>query len=257
MKLRAVLLGLSGFVLFHLAWQLATLGNDVTDLTGPMLSYRGLYEMARLGLLARNVIASVFRVACGFGLGVVVGVPLGMLAGWNRIARESMGPLFQALRFISPIAWMPVVTIMFGGVRWMEPSDVEAIALIFYCTFFPIWMATNVAVRSIELKYLRSAANFGVTGKDLFRRVILPAALPQILTGIRLAFGIAWVVIVAVEMLGVQQGLGYQVNDSRMSLRYDWIFATMVVIAVTGLALDSLIARVQAATLAKRGMARR
>ncbi len=256
--------GLVGLIAFHLLWHLATLGNGVTDIPGPELAYSGLWELARAGVLWRNVVASVFRVAWGFFLAALVGIPLGVLMGWTTRARKCMNPLMQALRPISPIAWLPFATVMFGGAAvrahgrtLVEASDLAAIYLIFLSSFFPIVTSTTSAVRSIDRKYLLSAANFGVGGSRLFRRVILPAAFPQILTGLRLALGVAWVVIVAAEMLGVQSGLGYQVNDSRNNLRFDYVAAAMIVIGVTGLLLDGVLAGVESMTLTRRGMVRR
>jgi NitT/TauT family transport system permease protein len=265
MSARALLHGLLGFAAFLLAWQLATWGNGITDgVPPPLLTWDGLVELAAAGVLWRNVIASVFRVAWGFCLAAALGIPLGVWMGWNRGARDALNPLVQMLRPISPIAWLPFAVMIFGGVHFVvlgrmvaDSSDLAAIFLIFYCALFPIVTATAAAVRGIELKFLRSAANFGVTGRLLFRRVIVPAVMPQVLTGLRLALGIAWVVVVAAEMLGVQSGLGYQVNDSRNNLRMDWVAAAMVVTGLVGLGLDLSMSRLEAAVLARRGMGRR
>lgn len=263
MKLRSVLLGLCGLLAFHVVWALATWGNDITEIPGPGNAYRGLAELAGAGVLWKNIVASIFRVAWGFVLAAAIGIPLGVLMGWTPWVREFMNPVVQTMRPISPIAWLPFAVVMFGGttvlladVTWSDASDNAAIYLIFLSSFFPIVTATTSAVRSIDQKYLRSAANFGVGGVQLFRRVILPAAMPQILTGLRLALGVAWVVIVAAEMLGVQSGLGFQVNDARNNLRLDWVGAAMVVIGLTGLLLDTAMAKLESAALARRGMAR-
>ncbi|MEZ6015580.1 MAG: ABC transporter permease [Planctomycetota bacterium] len=261
---RKVALGALGFVVAIAAWQLATWGNDITEVPGPRLTLLGLSELATDGVLWKNIAASVFRVAWGFCLAAGVGIPLGVWMGWNRDVALFFNPTIQMLRPISPIAWIPFAVVIFGGANFMlggrilfDASDSSAIFLIFLASFFPIVTATTSAVRSIELKYLRSAANFGVTGLGLFRRVILPAALPQILTGLRLALGIAWVVIVAAEMLGVTSGLGFQVNDSRNNLRMDYVSAAMVVIGLVGLALDMAMSNLEASALARRGMSRR
>ncbi|MCX4248028.1 ABC transporter permease [Paraliomyxa miuraensis] len=248
-----LLLSLTGVLAFVLLWHLATLGNSRTDIPGPYLTVQGLVELIDSGQLLRNVVASLFRVAWGFVLAVALGIPLGLSIGWYRTARLTLNPVIQMLRPISPIAWLPMATLIFGASTWFDASDLAAIFLIFLSSFFPIVTATASAVASVELKYLRSAINFGVRGHRLVTRVILPSSLPQILTGLRLALGIAWVVVVAAEMLGVQSGLGFQVNDARNNLRYDLVSAAMVVIGVTGLAIDGAMASLQSHTLRRMG----
>ncbi|QDS85857.1 Bicarbonate transport system permease protein CmpB [Rosistilla ulvae] len=257
MLARKILLGTLGIGIFLLIWHLATLGNSRTDVPGPWLAFNGLIELAGQGVLWRYVIASVFRVAWGFFLAAIVGIPLGLAIGWSLWIRELLNPLVQALRPISPIAWLPIAVLVFGGVQWWEPSDLAAIFLIFLASLFPIVTAATSSVGAIDEKYLRAAENFGVRGLPLLRLVILPAALPQILTGLRLAMGIAWVVVVAAEMLGVQSGLGFQINDSRNNLRYDFIVAAMLVISVIGMLLDTAMSRIERTSLARTGMARR
>lgn len=261
---RVLLLGALGCALFLLCWQLLTWGNDITGVPGPDKSGRGLLQLAAAGVLWKNIVASVFRVAWGFCLAVAVGIPLGVWMGWNRKVFYFFNPAIQMLRPISPIAWIPFAVVMFGGANFLllgrtlfDASDSSAVFLIFLASFFPIVTATTSAVRSIDTKFLRSAANFDVRGSRLFMRVILPAALPQILTGLRLALGIAWVVIVAAEMLGVTSGLGFQVNDSRNNLRMDYVAAAMIVIGTVGLLLDIGMSNLENAALARRGMARR
>lgn len=252
---RSLSLGLLGLAIFVVFWGATTLGNKPSDLSGPWLVVLALRELALSGELVKNVVASVFRVGTGFALATAIGIPLGVLCGWYLNLRLSFNPMVQIMRPISPIAWLPIATLMFGGVTFagLGASDLSAVFLIFLASFFPIITATTSAVRSIEQKFLRSAANFGVEGMEFYRRVLLPAALPQILTGLRLALGIAWVVVVAAEMLGVENGLGYQVLDARNALRYDRVLAAMVVIGFIGLCLDVAMSRLEHATLARRG----
>lgn len=255
MSLRKIALATLGFGLFLGAWQLLTLGNQVGDLPSPWMTVRGLAQVSAQGVLWQNILASVFRVSWGFCLAAAVGIPLGIALGWYPLLRETFNPLVQSLRPISPIAWLPFAVIMFGGNAMS--SDLSAIFLLFLSAFFPIVTASTSATESIDVKYIRSARNFGIEGFDLFRRVILPAALPQVMTGLRLALGISWVVVVAAEMLGVDTGLGYQVMDSRNALRMDYVAAAMVVIAVIGLLLDSGMAKIETFVLARRGVVRR
>ena len=255
MNLRKFLSAAVGFVIFVGLWELATHGNSVGDLPSPWMTLRGLGQVAAQGVLWQNIVASVFRVAWGFCLAAAVGIPLGIALGWYPRLRATLNPLVQSLRPISPIAWLPFAVIMFGG--HALSSDLSAIFLLFLSAFFPIVTASTSATASLDLKYIRSARNFGINGLDLFRRVILPAALPQILTGLRLALGISWVVVVAAEMLGVETGLGYQVMDSRNALRMDYVAAAMLVIAVIGLLLDTGMARLESTVLSRRGLSRK
>lgn len=256
-RVRSVLLGGLGFAVFVGLWGLATRGHQVSDPPSPLLTLTALGEVARSGELWQNTLASVFRVAWGFVIAAAVGIPFGLALGWFPLLRQTFNPLVQCLRPISPIAWMPVAVLVIGNGTLLNGDDESAIALIFLSSFFPIVTSASSAVDSIDRKYLRSSQNFGVEGLAMFRRVILPAALPQILTGLRLALGISWVVVVAAEMIGVQQGLGFQVNIARQQLRYDHVGAAMVVIAVIGLLLDSFMARLERSTLARRGMLQR
>lgn len=251
---RSIVNATLGFAVFAGLWQLGTHGNKVGDLPSPWMTLRGLGEVASQGVLWENIVASVFRVSWGFCLAAGLGIPLGIALGWFRPLRETLNPLVQSLRPISPIAWLPFAVIIFGGKPMA--SDLSAIFLLFLSAFFPIVTASTSATSSLDRKYIRSARNFGVEGLDLLRRVILPAALPQILTGLRLALGISWVVVVAAEMLGVETGLGYQVMDSRNALRMDYVAAAMVVIAIIGLMLDFGMARLESAVLARRGVSR-
>jgi len=254
--LRRLLRPILGLALFLLFWQLVTLGNKRTDVPGPYLTWMGLRELLVQGILVKNVVASVFRVGWGFSLAAVVGVPLGVALGRFPYLNQLFNPPVQLLRPISPIAWLPIATLIFGPARWFDPSDLAAIFLIFLSSFFTITTATASAVASIDRKFLRSARNFGVTGFALATKVLFPAALPQILTGLRLALGISWVVVVAAEMLGVSSGLGFQVNDARNNLRYDLVVAAMVVIGIIGIGLDAVMRGLERFELKRRGAER-
>jgi NitT/TauT family transport system permease protein len=212
-----------------------------TDLVpGPYQVVRGLAELVRKGLLLKYVVASLFRVTWGFSLAVVVGIPFGLFLGWFRSAYLAFNPLIQVLRPISPIAWIPL------AILWFGISDAAPIFLIFLASVFPIVVSAAAAVQNLRPVYLRAARNFGLGGMEMFRRVILPASLPQILTGVRIALGVAWLVVVAAEMIAVNSGLGYLIIDARNAgKRYDLVVAGMVVIGLIGLVLDLLIRRLE------------
>lgn len=223
-----------------------TLWHGMVRLSGsdlfptPMEVVHGIRELIEKGLLLKYIVASLFRVSWGFLLAVLVGVPLGLILGWFRPAFQALNPMIQILRPISPIAWIPV------AILWFGIDDTAPVFLIFLASVFPITVSSMAAVQNMQLVYLRAAQNFGVKGPQLFRRVILPAALPQIITGIRIALGIAWLVVVAAEMIAVNSGLGYLIIDARNAgKRYDLVVAGMVMIGLIGLVLDLLIRQLE------------
>jgi NitT/TauT family transport system permease protein len=224
--------------LLLLAWHGAVrlAGSDLFP--APLDVVRGIVELAEKGLLLKYVVASLFRVTCGFALALAIGIPAGLALGWFERAFLAFNPLIQVLRPISPIAWIPL------AILWFGVSDAAPIFLIFLASVFPIAVSAMAAVHDMQPVYLRAARNFGLSGPELFRRVILPAALPQILTGVRIALGVAWLVVVAAEMIAVNSGLGYLIIDARNAgKRYDLVVAGMVLIGAIGLCLDLLVRR--------------
>jgi NitT/TauT family transport system permease protein len=148
--------------------------------------------------------------------------------------------VLQILRPISPIAWIPVAIIFFGI------GDRAAIFLVFLASFFPIVLASISGVSSVPAVLRSTGRNFGLSTLELLSRVVFPAALPQILVGVRVALGIAWLVVVAAEMVAVDSGLGYLVIDSRNSgKRYDLVVAAMLMIGIIGLALDFIVRKIE------------
>ncbi len=223
-----------------LGWE-ATVRVTANDLfPGPWEVARGIVELIRKGLLLKYIVASLFRVTWGFSLAILVGVPLGLFLGWFRPAYQAFNPLIQALRPISPIAWIPL------AILWFGVSDAAPIFLIFLASVFPITVSATSAVQNVQPVYVRAARNFGLGRVELFRRVILPATLPQILTGVRIALGVAWLVVVAAEMIAVNSGLGYLIIDARNAgKRYDLVVAGMTIIGLIGLVLDLLVRRLE------------
>lgn len=206
----------------------------------PAEAFAGIVELFSHGVLFKYIIASLFRVSVGFFAALLIGIPIGLLLGWFGRAFRAFNPMIQILRPISPIAWIPV------AILWFGVSDMAPIFLIFLSSLFPVLTATMAAVRNIHMVHLRAARNFGVTGLSLFRRIILPATMPNIITGVRLALGIAWLVVVAAEMIAVNSGLGYLIIDARNAgRRYDLVVAGMILIGLIGLALDMLIRRLE------------
>ncbi len=151
-----------------------------------------------------------------------------------------MGPLLEVLRPISPLAWIPI------SILWFGVGDLAAVFIIFLASFLPLAMAASHAVRNISAVHLQAGRNFRLPPADLVRKVVLPAVLPQLLVALRLALGIAWLVVVAAEMIAVNSGLGFLIVDARNAgNRYDLVVAGMVLIGLVGLALDAAIRRLE------------
>lgn len=223
-------------VAWHVAVRLS--GSDLFPT--PVKVALAIGELAQKGLLLKFIVASLFRVTIGFLLAVAVGVPLGLLFGWYQRLYWAFNPLIQVLRPISPIAWIPV------AILWFHVDDRAPIFLIFLASVFPICVSAMAAVQNIQPVYIRAARNFGLGNRELFRRVIFPATLPQVLTGIRIALGVAWLVVVAAEMIAVTSGLGYLIIDARNAgKRYDLVVAGMLMIGLIGLGLDLLVRQLE------------
>jgi NitT/TauT family transport system permease protein len=222
-------------------WSVAVrLGDGPRILPTPSETLGAIVETARSGQLWKHVVASLFRVSWGFGLAVAGGLPLGIALGLRRRLEQAIAPVLELVRPISPLAWTPI------AILWLGVGDLAAVAIIAVATFAPLTLAVRAAVRGMLPTHRRAGANFGLRGSALARRVILPAIAPQLLAGLRLALGIAWLVLVAAEMLAVNSGLGFLIVDARNAgNRYDVVVAGMVMIGLVGLLLDALLRRLE------------
>lgn len=216
-------------------WWLAVIVTRSAIFPTPGQVVTGTLELARDGSLWNDIGASLMRVGVGFALAAGIAIPLGLWMGWVHGAFFTLNPVFQILRPISPIAWIPI------SILWFGVGDASPIFLIFISSVFPMVVQTTAGVHTIERRYLRAAENFGVSRYTLFRRVIIPAVLPQIIVGMRIGLGVAWLVVVAAEMIALHSGLGYMIIDSRNAgNRYDLVIGGMAVIGLIGLLLDGI-----------------
>lgn len=218
-------------------WQLAYLFSDYSDalFPSPYQALLALGEMIQNGSLFENIKTSMYRFATGYVTSVILAVILGLVLGRLPGVFQYVNPAVQLLRPISPTAWMPFIVLLFGI------GDIPAIMIIFIAAFFPVLLSTVSAVGSIDPIYFKVAKSFGIRQPQLTWKVILPAAFPQIASGIHLAIGTSWIFLVAGEMVGAQSGLGYQIIDARNNIRADVLLATIVVIGVIGIVLDGLL----------------
>ncbi|OFV99584.1 MAG: sulfonate ABC transporter permease [Acidobacteria bacterium RIFCSPLOWO2_02_FULL_61_28] len=214
-------------------WSAGVWWSGTRVFPSPVAVERALAELLRKGLLWRYIGDSLFRVGAGYALAITCGIPVGLLLGWNPAAAAAVNPVIQMLRPISPLAWIPLAIVWFGA------TDLAAIFLIFLASVFPILVSTMNGVRNVPPMFLQAGQNFGLSTAALLRRVVFPSALPQMLVGLRIALGVAWLVLVAAEMIAVTSGLGYLIIDSRNAgQRYDLVIAGMLIIGLIGLGLD-------------------
>ena len=214
-------------------WHFAVVWTASKVFPSPLDVEKGVIKLAQKNVLWLDIVDSLRRVAIGYIAAVVVAIPLGLILGWYPAINQIVNPTIQILRPISPIAWIPLAIIFFGV------GDNAAIFLIFLSAFFPIVVACVDGVSNVPSMFRRAGRNFGLSPLQLLSKVIFPAALPRILIGLRISLGIAWLVVVAAEMIAVDSGLGYLIIDSRNSGKhYDLVVAGMLIIGVIGLVLD-------------------
>jgi len=215
-------------------WHIAVQMQAAPIIPGPWTVLMGIVELAERGLLLKYVVASLFRVTWGYLLAAVLAIPLGLFLGWHRRAEMALNPPLQILRPISPLAWIPI------AILWFGVGDLSAIFLIFLAAFLPITVSAMNAVHNLPAVYLNAGRNFGLSTPQLVYRVLYPAVLPRLIVGLRIALGIAWLVVVAAEMIAVNSGLGFLIIDARNAgNRYDLVVAGMVLIGAIGLLLDT------------------
>ncbi len=184
------------------------------------------------GELPRDALTSLMRVGGGFALGAGLALPLGLLMGARPIIFELFNPLLQVLRPIPPIAYIPL------AILWFGLGNPPAFFLISLGAFFPVLMNTIAGVRHVDSIYIRAARNLGAGQWTLFRRVMIPAAMPYILTGMRVGIGVAFIVVIVAEMIAVNAGLGYRILEAREYFWSDKIIAGMITIGLAGLGID-------------------
>jgi NitT/TauT family transport system permease protein len=215
------------------AWSIGVRHEPAHLLPGPWGVVGGIGDLLHHGLLFKYVVASLFRVTWGFALAAVLAIPMGLAIGWYRRADLALNPIVQVLRPISPLAWIPI------AILWFGVGDLAAIFLIFVGCFFPLLLASINAVRGIPAVYINAGRNFGLSPTALICRVLYPAVVPNLIVGLRITLGIAWLVVVAAEMIAVSSGLGFLIVDARNAgNRYDLVVAGMLIIGIIGLLLD-------------------
>jgi NitT/TauT family transport system permease protein len=224
-------------------WHFATYGRKFSLIPPPSevaialfdLAFGGVNDDAYSRTLHIHLLASVSRVYGGFGIALLVALPLGLLIGRVALIRGLLDPTLQVLRPIPVTAWLPLAMIMFG----LGPHS--AFFLVCVGAFYPILINTIFGVRTVDPRLFEAASMLGCQGTAQFFRVVLPASLPAIFTGLRLGLGFAWVVIVVGEMTGVQTGLGAIIMEARQLSRTEIVICGMIVIGVAGFISDRMV----------------
>jgi NitT/TauT family transport system permease protein len=242
-RARAIALGAGFPLLLILLWDRAVALTGTRLIPSPRqvavmmydFSFGGIYDDAFSGTILIHLWKSMQRVYGGFFLAALVAIPLGLALGRLKILRQLLDPTISLLRPIPVTAWLPLSMIFFG----LGPN--AAIFLVFLGAFYPILLNTVFGVRSVDPRLFEAAAMLGCSGPAMFRQVMLPAALPAIFNGLRVAHGFAWILIVVGEMTGVPTGLGSVIMDGRTLSRTDLVITGMIVIGVAGFVTDRII----------------
>ncbi|RTL55433.1 MAG: ABC transporter permease [Bradyrhizobiaceae bacterium] len=236
---------LLGFVLFLSAWYLAvdifklprfSKLPGLRDVITEWLSPNPVYGISIFTPeYYQHIFVSLVRIGTAFVAATILGVPLGLMLGWSERFREYVFPVFETLRPIPILAWVPISIILFNG------SEVSVVFLTFIAAFFVTTLNTMQGVRSIDETYIRAAACLGATPNQIFMDVVIPGALPSIFTGLQISIGVAWFSLVAAEMVSGEYGLGYLINTSYTKIQYPTIAIGMFTLGIVGYLSSSLV----------------
>jgi NitT/TauT family transport system permease protein/sulfonate transport system permease protein len=226
-------LGIGGFfLLWHL---IATSGLvDRVMLPSPVEVFWSAFAIAKTGELQDHIRASVFRMALGYAAGSSLGILLGVVLGRSTFLEALVGPILQMARAIPPLALVPLI------IFWFGINEGAKVSLIGWATFFPVWINTLLGVKGVNPLFIRAGQSLGARRGKLLLKVVIPAALAPIFSGMRVALSISFTVLVAAELAGALAGLGYLIQNSALSFRVDNIFVGIVVLAILGFIADTL-----------------
>ncbi|HEY0200999.1 MAG TPA: ABC transporter permease [Burkholderiaceae bacterium] len=229
---------LLGFALAFVLWGLvASRLSDVAAIReafSPQAGLRALVRLLSSGVLWPHMAISLQRIGIALALALAIGVPLGVLLGLSPLFSRISGTLFQFLRMVSPLSWMPLAVMALGV------GEAPVLFLLAFAAVWPVMLNTAAGVAALDPNWLRLAASLSATRWETISRVVLPGIVAHVLTGFRLAVGIGWIVLVPAEMLGVSAGLGYFILDTRDRLAYDELMAGILVVGFLGFLLDAL-----------------
>lgn len=236
---RNTLLGAGGLISLLIAWQLGVTllaqRLPLANTLAPQATFESLWWLLSSKEILPHLFASLSRILIGLSAALLVGVPLGLAIGFLPRLEMWCTPAFQFLRMISPLSLMPIVVMLLGV------GDYPVYFLIAFATVWSLILSTSAGVKSLDSQWLQLAHAMAASKKEILCHIVAPAITSHILTGLRVAMGIAWVVLVPCEMLGVNEGLGYFILDTRDRLAYAELMAVVLLIGLIGWALDSLL----------------
>ena len=240
-----VLRAVSLLLFFALWWGVSLLNAHVLKVFNPVLHpapdevLRAGIKMAVSGELLKHITASLSRVLWGFGIAAALGIVVGTALARSRVLEHLVEPTLEMLRPIPPLAFLPMMVLWFGI------GEASKVAFIAYAAFFPVFTTTIEGIKYVDPVLIRAASSLGASERQIFWHVVLPAATPNIITGLRLAFGLSFFVIVAAEFIAADSGLGYLINDARTFFLVSNMLLGAAVIGIIGVAANLLLRKLE------------
>jgi NitT/TauT family transport system permease protein/sulfonate transport system permease protein len=237
----SALRNVTGLLAFVGLWQVAAGAGWINPvlLPAPVALAGAAWELLADGVLLTHTIASLNRVITGFLLASACGLGLGVLLGWSPVLSDLIRPIVEALRPIPPIAWTPI------AILWFGVGNAPSYFLVFIGAVFPVFINTFSAVRNIDRTQINAALCLGAKPGLLIRDVLVPASLPVVFPGLRIALGVGWMCVVAAELIAAQSGLGYMIQQNRVLLQTQNVVTGMVTIGLVGFAMSALMERIE------------
>jgi len=228
--------GLLPVAIFLALWELVARikvlpGNLLPPFSEVMVEF---YRLSASGVLGENFISSLIRVLIGFCAGSIAGIAIGTIMGWNKIADRALHPLISLFYPIPSLGWIPLLML------WIGINEMLPITLIFICSFFPVLYNTVTGIKNVDRDYIKAARSLGASDMKVLTSVVMPLALPNVFTGLRLEAGMAWRVIIAAEMVAIPSGIGALLMKAESLIRIDIIIVCLIVLAVMCLIFEKL-----------------
>ncbi|MDD3655783.1 MAG: ABC transporter permease [Atribacterota bacterium] len=223
------ILGIFPIIIFLILWELMARMHLISGkffLPPFSMVVSEFYNLTVSGILGKSFISSLSRVLIGFSLGTVAGIVFGILTGWNYLLDRTLSPIISLVYPIPALGWLPLLML------WLGIGEILPITIIFICSFFPILYNTSTGIKTVDKNYIRVAKTLGASDKKILFSVVIPLALPNIFTGLRLESGMAWRVIIAAEMVAIPTGIGALMMRAESLMRIDIIIVCLIILAM-------------------------